>query len=591
MSHPAEVIFGSNPGQEPGFYRFTGFEGEISANVEAEVVPALIKIEAAVQAGFYAVGFLSYEAAVALDQSLSVNTPSSFPLLWFGVFRERRLQPAQETSETAKLGSYEMSDWQSAISREEYRKAIEKIRSYISAGDCYQVNYTLQQHSFFRGDVQSYFFDLYRAQATPYSAFFDLDRYSVLSTSPELFFQLDTGVITVRPMKGTAGRGKNAAEDEGIVALLQRDEKERAENLMIVDLLRNDLGRISESGSVTVSSLFDVETFETVHQMTSTVTSRLRPDVGLVDMFRALFPCGSITGAPKKRSMEIIAELEDVPRGLYTGCIGYVSPEMTQAVFSVAIRTVVIDKESGTGVLGVGSGVTWYSSPDAEFEECLAKGHFAQNIPDDFILIESLLFEKDSGYFLLERHLDRLAHSACYFGFQYDPGAVRTSLEKCAQAISERSKVRLLLSRDASVEVEVEPLVSSTSCSSPWITFADQPVDSSNRFLYHKTSNREMYRFQLEKNPDCLDVIFLNERGEVTEGANNNIVIGKDGILLTPPVTCGLLPGTLRAQLLATGEITEGVITQADVQQADEIYLINSVRKWRRVRLAGGEPR
>jgi para-aminobenzoate synthetase/4-amino-4-deoxychorismate lyase len=394
-------------------------------------------------------------------------------------------------------------------------------------------------------------------------------------------------------MKGTAGRGKNVGEDEEIAALLQRDEKERAENLMIVDLLRNDLGRISENGSVTVNSLFDVETFETVHQMTSTVSSRLRPDVGLVDMFRALFPCGSITGAPKKRSMEIIAELEDVPRGLYTGCIGYISPVMSQAVFSVAIRTVVIDKEYGTGVLGVGSGITWYSSPDAEFEECLAKGNFAQNIPRGFTLIESLLFEKGSGYFLLERHLDRLAHSADYFGFQFDPGPVRTSLEKCAYDISESSKVRLLLTRDGSVAIEVVPLVSSssTSCPTSWVTFADQPIDSSNRFLYHKTSNREMYRLELEKKPDCVDVIFLNERGEVTEGANNNIVIRKDGILLTPPVTCGLLPGTLRAQLLETGEVSEGVIMPADVAQADEIYLINSVRKWRRVRLAGGEPR
>jgi para-aminobenzoate synthetase/4-amino-4-deoxychorismate lyase len=591
MSHTAEIIFGSNPGQESGFYRFDGFEGEITAYEEAEVVPALTRIEAAVHAGCYAVGFLSYDAGGALDQSLTVKTPSSFPLLWFGVFRERRLQSAQELPETANQGSYEMSGWQPAISREEYRQAIEKIRAYIGAGDCYQVNYTFQQHSSFRGDVQSFFHDLYRAQSTPYSAFFDLDRYCILSMSPELFFQLDNGVMTVRPMKGTAGRGKSVGEDEAIAALLQRDDKERAENLMIVDLLRNDLGRISENGSVTVNSLFDVETFETVHQMTSTISSRLRPDVGLVDMFRALFPCGSITGAPKKRSMEIIAELEDVPRGLYTGCIGYISPEMSQAVFSVAIRTVVIDKASGTGVLGVGSGITWYSSPDAEFEECLAKGHFAQNIPRDFTLIESLLFEKDSGYFLLERHLNRLAHSAHYFGFKIDHGAVRMCLEKCSHAISESSKVRLLLSRDGSVAVEVDTLVSSTSCPTSWITFADQTVDSSNRFLYHKTSNREMYRVELEKKPNCVDVIFLNEKGEVTEGAYNNIVIRKGGILLTPPITCGLLPGTMREQLLETGEVSEEVIMPVDVEQADEIYLINSVRKWRRVRLAGGEPR
>jgi para-aminobenzoate synthetase/4-amino-4-deoxychorismate lyase len=207
------------------------------------------------------------------------------------------------------------------------------------------------------------------------------------------------------------------------------------------------------------------------------------------------------------------------------------------------------------------------------------------------MLIESLLFEKGSGYFLLERHLDRLARSAHYFGFQFELESVRTSLEKCSQAISENSKVRLLLSKDGSVAIEVDPLGSSTSCPTSWITFAGQSVDSANRFLYHKTSNREMYRLELEKKPDCADVIFLNERGEVTEGANNNIVIRKDGILLTPPVACGLLPGTLRAQLLETGEVTEGVIMPADVEQADEIYLINSVRKWRRVRLAEGEPR
>ncbi|MDD2335359.1 MAG: chorismate-binding protein, partial [Geobacteraceae bacterium] len=405
----------------------------------------------------------------------------------------------------------------------------------------------------------------------------------------ELFFQLENGVVTVRPMKGTAGRGKTASEDEEIAALLQRDEKERAENLMIVDLLRNDLGRISENGSVTVTSLFDVETLATIHQMTSTVSSRLRPDVGLVDVFRALFPCGSITGAPKKRSMEIIAELEKAPRGLYTGCIGYIAPKMSQAVFSVAIRTVVIDTDSGAGVLGVGSGITWYSSPEAEFDECLAKGLFAQSILLDFSLIESLLYEKGSGYFLFERHLKRLADSAHYFGFTFDHSSARITLEKYSQAISESAKVRLVLLRNGFISVEVEPLVPTKSSASTLITFADVPVDSSNRFLYHKTSNREIFRRELEKKSECVDVIFVNERGEVTEGANNNIVIRKDGILLTPPINCGLLAGTFREQLLETGKIKERVIMPADVEQADDIYLINSVRKWRRVHLVNEE--
>ncbi|MRR55944.1 MAG: aminodeoxychorismate synthase component I [Deltaproteobacteria bacterium] len=589
MNHNPEIILGSFACQETGIYRFEGLVTEIVATEETEVVPALKMIERAVQSGYYAVGFVSYEAAVALDHSLTVKLPTGFPLLWFGIYRERCLHLPRNLPEFSPQNFYELSAWQPAISRDEYRYALAKIKDYIGAGDCYQVNYTFQQRSTFTGDVRSFYYDLCRAQSTSYAAFFDLGRFSILSTSPELFFRLDKGVVTVRPMKGTAGRGKSTDEDERISQSLQRNEKERAENLMIVDLLRNDLGRISENGSVTVNSLFDVETLATIHQMTSTVSSRLRVDVGLVDIFRALFPCGSITGAPKKRSMEIIAELENTPRGLYTGCIGYLAPEMREAVFSVAIRTIVLDKDAGTGALGVGSGITWYSEPDAEFEECLSKGLFAQNSRPVFTLIESLLFSADSGYFLIDRHLKRLADSARYFGFAIDICAARTRLEKSAEAISGRAKVRLILSSDGSLAVEVEPLVCSTSDEISWITFADVRVDSSHQFLYHKTSNRELYHRELGKKPGCVDVIFLNERNEVTEGANNNIVVRKNGLLVTPPVTCGLLPGTFRAQLLESGEITEQILVPADLEQAEEIYLVNSVRKWRRVRLVTGE--
>ncbi len=591
MTSIPEIVFGSNSGGVPGLYRFEGFIDEVVAYVAADVTPALRKVESAVQGGAYAAGFLSYEASSALDPSLSTKQPSEFPLLWFGIFRERRLLTENEWLASLRQSSYELTEWQPDISREEYQQAVMSIREYIAAGDVYQVNFTLQERCDFAGNVRSYFHDLCRSQSTPYSAFFNLGRYSILSVSPELFFQLENNVLKVRPMKGTAKRGKSTREDAEITAQLQRNEKERAENLMIVDLLRNDLGRVSESGSVTVESLFDVETLETVHQMTSTISSRLKPGVSLVDLFGALFPCGSITGAPKKRSMEIIAELENSPRGLYTGCIGYIAPEMSHAVFSVAIRTVVIAKDSGKGELGVGSGVTWYSSPDAEFEECLAKGLFAQNIPPEFTLIESLLFEEGEGFFLLDRHLERLSSSARYFGFPIDLGAVRTLLEKCSHACTGNKKVRLTLSRDGSSAIEAEPLSFVTIPADPCIAFADAPVDSSNPFLYHKTSNRELYLRELEKRPDCMDVIFVNERCEVTEGANNNIVIRKDGVLVTPPVTSGLLPGTYRAQLLETNEIVEGVIVRSDLEQAEEIYLVNSVRKWRRVRLVNGVKR
>lgn len=588
MNEPLEVMFGSGAGPEPCISRFEGFVDKVTAYRAEDVVPALKRIEAALHDGLYAAGFLSYEAASSLDSSLPTTGPAGFPLVWFGLFREQRSIPLHDWSGQHRNGSYQLSDWHPTISRDEYRLAVARIMDYIAAGDIYQVNFTLREKFCFSGDARTFFRDLCRSQATPYSAFFDLDGHSILSASPELFFTMNNAVLAVRPMKGTARRGRWVAEDEQMAALLRENEKERAENLMIVDLLRNDLGRVSESGSVTVNSLFDVETLGTVHQMTSSISSRLKPDVGLSELFSALFPCGSITGAPKRRSMEIIAELEGAPRGLYTGCIGYLSPGMKQAVFSVAIRTLVIDKRTGSGELGVGSGITWYSAPDAEYDECLAKGLFARNIPTEFKLIETLLLEEQAGYFLLERHLERLCNSARYFGVPVEVASVRTVLETLANGVKGNSKVRLLLSPDGTITTEIEALAAGSKPDGHFVAFAKIPADSMNPFLYHKTSNRELYRRELEKRPDCTDVIFFNEMGEVTEGANNNIVIRKDGLLVTPPLTSGLLPGTFRAQLLETGEITEQVIMRSDLERADEIYLINSVRKWRRVRLVEG---
>lgn len=588
MNEPLEVMFGLRGGGGPCISRFEGFVGKVEACRSEDVVPALDRIETALQDGLYAAGFLSYEAASSLDPSLPTKGPAGFPLLWFGLFRELRSIPLRDWLSRHGNGTYELSDWHRTISREGYRLAVARIMEYIAAGDIYQVNFTLREHFRFNGDACAFYRDLCRSQPTPYSAFFDLDRHCILSASPELFFQLDNGVLTVRPMKGTARRGRWPSEDEEIAALLRENEKERAENLMIVDLLRNDLGRVSEDGSVTVNSLFDVETLGTVHQMTSTISSRLRQEVGLAELLRALFPCGSITGAPKKRSMEIIAELEGAPRGLYTGCIGYLSPGMRQALFSVAIRTVVIDRYSGRGELGVGSGITWYSAPDAEYDECLAKGLFARNIPPEITLIESLLLEEESGYFLLERHLERLCNTARYFGFPFEAASVRASLEQLAHGVKGSNKVRLILSSDGSVATEIEPLPVGSEPTGHFIAFAETPVDSKDPFLYHKTSRREVYRLELEKRPDCIDVIFVNEKGEVTEGANNNVVIRTGGLLLTPPLTSGLLPGTFRAELLAAGVIVEQVITRSVLEKAEEIYLINSVRKWRRARLVEG---
>jgi para-aminobenzoate synthetase/4-amino-4-deoxychorismate lyase len=354
---------------------------------------------------------------------------------------------------------------------------------------------------------------------------------------------------------------------------------------MIVDLVRSDLSTIAETGSVAVSSLFDVETYPTVHQMTSTVTARPRPDVGLTDIFRSLFPCGSVTGAPKRRTMEIIRDLEQEPRGVYCGAIGYLSPGQ-EATFSVAIRTVVLDMAAQTGELGIGSGITWDSEADAEYRECLTKSDFLCREPPDFCLIETLRYDRD-GFMLLERHLRRLAESAAYFGFNLDSDSLRGCLAGLGGKLSEVHKVRVLLAGGGELTLETEPLAH-PPCPSPpgMIAVSKVRMDSSDAFLYHKTTRRERYEEERRRHPDCIDVVFLNERGEVTEGSYNNIVVSLYGELLTPALSCGLLPGLLREELIEAGGIREAILTLADLKDADTLWLINSVRGWRECNIA-----
>jgi para-aminobenzoate synthetase/4-amino-4-deoxychorismate lyase len=585
VSGMPEVILDSFASRDNNSWRFSGLEETISAATPAEIVPALERVEHCVAEGFHAAGFVSYEAASGLSGTHATRPPDDFPLIRFGIFRERHAAPEPSTANGSDGEEYVISDPEFSLSEDAYGAAVERIREYIAAGDTYQVNFTMRQRFRFRGDEKSFYHDLCRSQRAPYCAFIDLGRHCVLSASPELFFRMKDGIITTRPMKGTAKRGRWPGEDSQIVRNFRTDAKEQAENLMIVDLLRNDMGIVSETGSVGVTSLFEVETLETIHQMTSTITSRLRPETRMVELFRALFPCGSITGAPKRRTMEIIAELEDSPRNIYTGCIGYISPG-PEAVFSVAIRTVVIDREKGTGELGLGSGITWDSRPRAEYDECLAKGRFALAKVPDFRLLESLLFDQDAGYFLLERHMNRLAGSAGYFGFAVDISDIREALEQHSLPLTGSHKVRLLLSRNGSFTIQSEPVYGKPANGTVAVAFAGTPVDSANVFLYHKTDNRSLYTAELAKRPDCADVVFLNERGEVTEGANNNIVVRIGGELFTPPLDSGLLPGTFREELIETGLVRERVITGAELAEAEEIFLINSVRKWLKARLA-----
>ncbi|MFZ3207591.1 MAG: aminodeoxychorismate synthase component I [Geobacteraceae bacterium] len=591
MSRIPQVLLDSFvQGDYGASYGFAGLEEVIVAHDLDDVLPALARVEQAVALGFHAAGFICYEAASGLNPNFSTQPPGPFPLLWFGIFRERILRNPSDMRGEETNGGWRTSDWRISCDRQRYNAAIDRIREFISLGDTYQVNFTARQRFRFDGSARAYYRDLCRSQSASFCAFLDIGRYQVLSASPELCFSLRDGLLTARPMKGTARRGRWTDEDAKMREALRGSAKERAENLMIVDLLRNDLGIVAETGSVRVESLFTVETLETLHQMTSTITARLKPDTCIVELLSALFPCGSVTGAPKRRTMEIIAGLEDSPRGVYTGCIGYISPtggktNAYEAVFNVAIRTVVIDAQTGMAELGIGSGVTWESRADDEYAECLIKGSFALSPTPEFQLIETLLFEPGSGYFLLNRHLARLARSVGYFNFALDMEPVERLLASFGEGLSGNSKIRVLLAGNGDISLETAPVLCDPPGTPLTVTLADAKVDSSDRFLYHKTTNRSSYTEELALHPGCCDVIFCNERDEVTEGANHNLVVRLGGRLVTPPVACGLLPGVFREELLAREEIEERVVTRKELIDAEEVYLINSVRKWRRVRL------
>jgi para-aminobenzoate synthetase/4-amino-4-deoxychorismate lyase len=523
-----------------------------------DVISVLEFAEREARAGFYVAVMLSYEAAPAFDPAFVTHPPSDFPLAWASVCADTK---------SDELRSYSSSAWTPLVTRDEYDESVSRIRELIADGDTYQVNYTFPLTSSFNGNAFAWYRDLCLAQGAQYSAYLDLDGYQVLCLSPELFFERRGNHVITRPMKGTVRRGRWPAEDRELAEWLQHSAKDRAENVMIVDLLRNDLGKVSIPGSVHVTSLFDLERFETVWQMTSTVESTLCEGTTLIDLMRALFPCGSITGAPKIRTMQIIRELERFPRGAYTGTIGFLKPG-GDCVFNVAIRTVVIDTESEMATFGVGGGVTIDSTAEREYEECLVKSRFLREQPVEFQLFESILLE-DGEYFLLHEHLERLRDSAAYFGFET---RINADLERIAIENPRGSfKVRLMLWKDGRSEIKITPLELLGEVKQ--VVLAMEPVDSSDRFLFHKTTRR--------RGGD--DVIFWNERGEVTESSIANLVVPIDGDLWTPPIECGLLPGVFRNHLLARGEIKERVITIAEFQDAHEFFLINSIRKWIRI--------
>lgn len=539
-----------------------------------EVTTVLEKVEKATSDGFYAAGYVSYEAAPAFHPAMHVQTAGEMPLVWFGIFNEPQKAPLLQEKQEA----YSVSTWTMASSVERYKEGIQQIKTAIEEGHTYQVNYTERLSAKFTGSDLAFYRQLARNQQADYGAYLNMGRFRILSASPELFFKVQAGKLTAKPMKGTAPRGRTTQEDQQYVNALLASEKEQAENLMIVDLLRNDMSQLARKGTVQTKRLFTAETYPTVHQLTSTVTAELKENTTVLNWFQALFPCGSITGAPKISTMKYIAALEQTPREVYCGAIGFITPDK-EAIFNVPIRTVVIDREKERACYGVGGGITWDSTSEGEYQELQTKAEVLTAKRPVFSLLESLKLE-DGEYPLLSYHLARMKNSAEYFHFPGNKSIAEKALVELAQENPKGThKVRLLVDSKGAVKVHSQhilPLTKPVKC-----TMAKTAVDSKNPFLFHKTTHREVYDKVSEGLPkEIFSVLLWNEKQQITEFTIGNVVLEKDGRFFTPPTECGLLAGTFRQQLVDQQKIEEKIILKKELADYDAMWLVNGVRGW-----------
>ncbi len=573
------LAFDARTGQ---WLEFSTPSSVLVASDPSEVLPVLSRVEEMVsREGLWAVGWVSYEAGAAIDHAFQSHSPSDFPLAWFALF------PAPcNKADIPPASAAAVPDWRPSISQEHYTQAIAKVRAYIQRGDTYQVNFSFRLRADAPEDPKELFYSMVRNQAGPYSMYIDAGRFVLSSASPELFFAREGNEIVSRPMKGTAPRGVEMVSDERNAAALVSSEKERAENVMIVDMVRNDLSLIAEKGSVQALGLCEVERYPHVWQMISEV--RARSSASLSQIFQALFPAASITGAPKKSTARIIRELECSPRNIYTGAMGVVSPD-DRAWFNVAIRTALVDRQQGTVEYGVGSGVVWDSCSEHEFRECVAKASAVTRQEHRVALFETILWEPGKGFFLLERHMKRMARSAQFFSFTFDQNNVTAELYRLSALLEQKSvsqRVRLQLTSNGDVRCEAYEL---RPLASPYrLSLARKCVESACVTLYHKTTDRSVYDTAEPEVEGADDVLLLNERGELTESRIANVALELDGALYTPPVSSGLLPGCLREELLEKGVLTERVLTKDDLLRATRVCLLNSLRgMWDVVHVSG----
>lgn len=577
---PEIILDDARPGRER-VRHFIRARDVVTAHLPDDVPGALVRMEDARRSGQHVAGYFSYELGYVLESKLQDLLPlqRDVPLLWFGIFDNCEMwlgDDARRFLETRISGrSYAgplLHEWD----RENYGERFERAHNLIAAGDIYQVNLSFRSRFAALGDPMALYLRLRQQSAAAHGAFIDDGARCILSLSPELFFSISSsGEIVARPMKGTAPRDADLTKDNALRSHLAASEKDRAENLMIVDLLRNDLGRIARRGSVSVGEVFKIETYPTFYTMVSTVRAHLREQVSIGEIVGALFPCGSVTGAPKIRAMQIIRELEDSPRGVYCGAIGAFAPEGS-ADFNVAIRTLTLT-HNDTGELGVGGAVVHDSGLSQEYDECLVKARYYTATRKPLQLIETLRYSPPDGFVRRDLHLARMERSAKPFGIPFDHLAATKALQNCVEGTTSDLRIRLVLDESGAFTCSGATLAAQSSA--PWTyAISSMPVPSSDLLLRHKTSWRERYEAEAARYAHCDEVLFINEQGVLTEGSRTNIFLQKGGKLQTPQLGDGVLNGCLRRELIETGQCIEATLLPSDLLTADAVFLGNSLR-------------
>ncbi|MDY0362886.1 MAG: chorismate-binding protein [Desulforegulaceae bacterium] len=540
---------------------------------------SLVYIEKMVSAGYFAAGFVSYEASKAFDSKFFVKQNKISDYLWFGIYKKVDVAGIESFC-TDKKGWN--PQWKIPLSYEDYERKIHFIKNKIAKGDIYQLNFTFLMTCLVSEAPFDIFVRHFSGLDSPYCSFLETDEFAVISSSPELFFSLDNDILISKPMKGTIKRGINNKEDEINKKILPNSVKDQAENVMILDMMRNDFSKISEKLSVKAENIFEIEKYSRVFQMTSTVKSRTKASI--TEIFKALFPCASITGAPKIKAMEYINELEISQRGIYTGAIGYMMPGR-KSVFNVSIRTLYIDKKKKLGFYGTGGGIVWDSKALEEYDECMSKALVVSEPETEFMLLETMLYLPEIGFYLKDYHVKRIAESAKYFSFEF---SMENFLDFLKNFKSDKFlRVRIMSSKNGRLSFETFELPDNPlEKEIKWrVCVANDKVSSKNRFLYHKTTNRKIYENILAKYKKFNDVILVNEKNEITESCYANIVIQKSGCFYTPHYSCGLLPGTMRQHLIDEKKIKEKIILKNELKDCEKIFLINSVRGFIEVEL------